>query len=253
MLFSSSGKGIRFKEESVRAMGRAACGVRGIKLLEDQKVIALIIADEGYVLSATKKGYGKRTAVDDYPVHGRGGQGVIAIQTTERNGDVVGSTLVNTDDEIMIITSGGTMVRTRVDEVSIIGRNTQGVRLISLNEDERLSGIERIADVGGNVEIEGVPHFALVRHAHVAEVSLDVEGFGGIDVAPLAAVELRRVPAEVFAHAGFIQNARRRKIVSGECRNFAAAFEGVNGAGRQTHPRDPFAIYRHGLSSASAS
>lgn len=154
MLFSSSGKGIRFKEESVRAMGRAACGVRGIKLLDNQKVIALIIADEGYVLSATKKGYGKRTAVDDYPVHGRGGQGVIAIQTTERNGDVVGSTLVNDDDEIMIITSGGTMVRTRVDEVSIIGRNTQGVRLISLNEDERLSGIERIADVAGNDDEE---------------------------------------------------------------------------------------------------
>jgi DNA gyrase subunit A len=154
MLFSSSGKGIRFKEESVRAMGRAACGVRGIKLLDDQKVIALIIADEGYVLSATKKGYGKRTAVDDYPVHGRGGQGVIAIQTTERNGDVVGSTLVSDDDEIMIITSGGTMVRTRVDEVSIIGRNTQGVRLISLNEDERLSGIERIADVGSNDNVE---------------------------------------------------------------------------------------------------
>jgi len=122
--------------------------VRGIKMQDGQKVIALIIADEGYVLSATEKGYGKRTEVSDYPVHGRGGQGVIAIQTTERNGDVVGSTLVNKEDEIMLITSGGTLVRTSADEVSIIGRNTQGVRLISLNTDEKLSGIERIADVG---------------------------------------------------------------------------------------------------------
>jgi DNA gyrase subunit A len=154
LLFTTAGKGIRFNESTVRPMGRTACGVRGIKMQEGQKVIALIIADEGHVLSATEKGYGKRTAIDDYPVHGRGGQGVIAMQTTERNGDVVGAVLVRPEDEIMLITSGGTLVRTRVDEVSIIGRNTQGVRLISLNEGERLTGLERIEDVGEAEEEE---------------------------------------------------------------------------------------------------
>jgi DNA gyrase subunit A len=148
LLFTTAGKGIRFNESTVRPMGRTACGVRGIKMQEGQKVIALIIADEGHVLSATEKGYGKRTAIEDYPVHGRGGQGVIAMQTTERNGDVVGAVLVRPEDEIMLITSGGTLVRTHVSEVSVIGRNTQGVRLISLNEGERLTGLERIEDVG---------------------------------------------------------------------------------------------------------
>jgi DNA gyrase subunit A len=148
LLFTTAGKGIRFNESTVRPMGRTACGVRGIKMQEEQKVIALIIADEGHVLSATEKGYGKRTPIEDYPVHGRGGQGVIAMQTTERNGDVVGAVLVRPEDEIMLITSGGTLVRTHVSEVSVIGRNTQGVRLISLNEGERLTGLERIEDVG---------------------------------------------------------------------------------------------------------
>ncbi len=147
ILFSSSGKAIRFNENDVRPMGRNAVGVRGIKLGEGHKVISLILAEDGFVLTATENGYGKRTAVADYPVHGRGGLGVISIQTTERNGLVTGAELVHDDDEIMLITSGGTLVRTRVDEISVMGRNTQGVKLISLDDDEMLSGIERIASV----------------------------------------------------------------------------------------------------------
>ncbi len=147
LLFTSAGKSVRFNEEKVRAMGRTACGVRGIKLADEQKVISLIIAEEGYVLTATENGYGKRTRMEDFPQHGRGGQGVIAIQTSERNGDVVGATLVKEGDEIMLITSGGTLVRTKADEISIVGRNTQGVRLISLGEEQVLSGIERIEEV----------------------------------------------------------------------------------------------------------
>jgi len=144
MLFTSAGKAIRFNESSVRPMGRSACGVRGVKLGKDQRVISLIIADEGYVLTATENGYGKRTAIDDYPVHGRGGQGVISIQTTDRNGAVTGAAFVSDDDEIMLITNAGTLVRTRVEEVSVMGRNTQGVRLISLGEGEKLAGLERV-------------------------------------------------------------------------------------------------------------
>jgi DNA gyrase subunit A len=147
ILFSSSGKAIRFNENDVRPMGRNAVGVRGIKLGEGHKVISLILAGEGHVLTVTENGYGKRTPVADYPIHGRGGLGVISIQTTARNGAVTGAKLVNADDEIMLITSGGTLVRTRVDEISIMGRNTQGVRLISLDGDEKLTGVERIESV----------------------------------------------------------------------------------------------------------
>ncbi|WP_126455442.1 DNA gyrase subunit A [Sulfuriflexus mobilis] len=157
LLFTSAGKSVRFNESTVRQMGRTACGVRGIKMQEGQRVISLIIADEGHVLTATEKGYGKRTEMDDFPVHGRGGQGVIAIQTTERNGNVVAATLVGEGDEIMLITSGGTLVRTKVEEISIVGRNTQGVRLISLGEGESLSGLERIEDVqDGDDEVDAV-------------------------------------------------------------------------------------------------
>ncbi|VAX12285.1 DNA gyrase subunit A [hydrothermal vent metagenome] len=147
LLFSSSGKAIRFNENAVRAMGRTAAGVRGIKLQPGQRVISLIIASEGCVLSATENGYGKRTAIGDYPCHGRGGQGVISVQTTTRNGDVIGAVLVNENDEIMLITTNGTLVRTRADEISVMGRNTQGVRLISLGKGEKLSGIERIENI----------------------------------------------------------------------------------------------------------
>jgi len=147
LLFTSAGKAIRFNEADVRPMGRTAVGVRGVKLGEGQKVISLIIASQGDVLTATENGYGKRTPIDEYPRHGRGGQGVISIQTTERNGPVVGAELVQPGDEVMLITTSGTLVRTPVDDISVMGRNTQGVRLISLGEGEKLSGIERIVNI----------------------------------------------------------------------------------------------------------
>ncbi|MDH5325792.1 MAG: DNA gyrase subunit A [Gammaproteobacteria bacterium] len=146
MLFTSAGKCIRFQESNVRQMGRTAGGVRGIKIGDEQKVISLIIGDVGTVLTGTENGYGKRTAVDNYPVQGRGGQGVVSIQVNERNGQVVGAVLVNDDDETMLISSGGTLIRTRVAEISVQGRNTQGVRLIGLGEGEKLVGLERIVD-----------------------------------------------------------------------------------------------------------
>ena len=146
MLFSNAGKVIRFKEDDVRAMGRTACGVRGIKLQPGQRVISLIIASDSPVLTATENGYGKRTAAEDYPVYGRGGQGVIAIQVTARNGVVVGAVSADDNDEVMLISGGGTLVRTRVNEISVMGRNTQGVRLISLGNGEKLVGIERVVE-----------------------------------------------------------------------------------------------------------
>ena len=152
LLFSSGGKAIRFSEADVRPMGRNAVGVRGIQLANEQNVISLIIATEGDILTATENGFGKRTAVSDYPRHGRGGQGVISIQTTVRNGQVTGAELVGNEDEVMLITTSGTLVRTRVDEISIMGRNTQGVKLISLGEGEKLSGIERIENIQADVE-----------------------------------------------------------------------------------------------------
>jgi DNA gyrase subunit A len=144
LMFTSAGKAVRFNETAVRPMGRTACGVRGIRLGEGQSVIALIIADGGTVLTVTENGYGKRTTIEDYPVHGRGGLGVISIQTSARNGDVVGAVPVQEHDEIMLITDGGTLVRTLVDDVSVMGRNTQGVKMISLTKDEKLVGIARI-------------------------------------------------------------------------------------------------------------
>ena len=154
MLFNSNGKAICFKEENVRAMGRTARGVRGIRLAKGQKVISLIIIGENgteedrKILTATENGFGKRTNVGEYSVQGRGGQGLIAIQTSERNGSAVGAVLVNDDDEIMLISNKGTLVRTPVADVSVVGRNTQGVNLITLAKDEALVGLERIMDVG---------------------------------------------------------------------------------------------------------
>jgi DNA gyrase subunit A len=144
MLVSSGGKAIRFREEEVRYMGREAAGVRGIRLGAGQEVIALIVVGEGEVLTASTAGYGKRTPLEDFPAHGRGGQGVIALQTGGRNGDTVAALQVLPGQEIMMISSTGTLVRTTVDEISVQGRNTQGVRLIRLGEGERLAGIERI-------------------------------------------------------------------------------------------------------------
>jgi len=144
LLFSSSGKANCFNETDVRSMGRTATGVRGIKLQEGQKVISLIIAAEGTVLNITENGFGKRTRLEEFTRHKRGGQGMISMQTSERNGAVVGATLVNETDEIMLITSGGVLVRTKVDEISIVGRNTQGVRVIRLDKKEKVVGVDRV-------------------------------------------------------------------------------------------------------------
>ena len=152
LLVTSSGKGIRFQESDVRPMGRGAAGVRGIKLPEGHEVIAVSIVQDGLVLTATENGYGKRTSIEDFPVQGRGGQGVIAIQTTARNGRTVGAVLVAEDDEIMLISSNGTLIRTPVDDISIQGRNTQGVRLIRVEEGQRLVGVARIEPMGDEEE-----------------------------------------------------------------------------------------------------
>jgi len=153
MLFSSSGKAVRFEEAEVRPMGRNAHGVRGIRLAEGHELIALIPVDPDYqVLVATQNGYGKRTPVEDFPRHGRGGQGVIAMQTTARNGKLIAAVSVKSGDEIMLISDGGTLVRTPVNEVSVIGRNTQGVRLIKLIEGELLVSVEPVADSSESAE-----------------------------------------------------------------------------------------------------
>lgn len=145
MLVSSSGKTIRFSETDVRPMGRTARGVRGIKLAGDARMISLILPDaDKQILTVSENGYGKRTQSVDFPVYGRGGQGVIGMQTSDRNGAVVGAVQVYDNDEIMLISNKGTMVRTRVDEVSVQGRNTQGVRLIRLKEGEKMVGLERV-------------------------------------------------------------------------------------------------------------
>ena len=155
MLVSSGGKAVRFSEQHVRPMGRLARGVRGIRLGADQEVIGLISMEgEGTVLIATAKGYGKRTRYEEYPVKGRGGQGVIAIAASERNGNVIGAVAVSDDDEIMLISDKGTLVRTPVAGISVIGRNTQGVRLIALADGESLVGLEQIADLAG-ISVEG--------------------------------------------------------------------------------------------------
>ncbi len=146
MLASSGGKMIRFNEKEVRPMGRNARGVIGMRIPGDQRIISLIITGPGRVLTATENGYGKCTNISEYRPQGRGGQGIISIQTTKRNGRVIGALLVGENDEFMLITSGGKLVRTRVDEVSVLGRNTQGVRLIRLREGERLVGLERVVD-----------------------------------------------------------------------------------------------------------
>jgi DNA gyrase subunit A len=154
MLFSSEGKAVRFEENDVRPMGRQATGVRGMKLGEGQRVVCMLAAtDESRsVLTATANGFGKRTAIGEYPRHGRGGQGVIAIQTSERNGSLVGAVLVVDHDEVMLISTGGVLIRTAVAQIREMGRSTQGVTLISLDAGEKLAGMERIdeRDLGGN-------------------------------------------------------------------------------------------------------
>jgi len=184
MLISSTGKTIRFKESDVRAMGRTAAGVRGIKLAaEGAKVVSLIVPEEGMsVLTACEQGFGKRTAIADFPVYGRGGQGVIGIQVSDRNGPVVGAVQVADDDEIILITDQGTLVRTRVSEVSCQGRNTQGVTLIRLTNDEHLVGVVRVVEDDEELEdeIEGEVVEGEVVEGDVAEESSETTS----DVAP---------------------------------------------------------------------
>ena len=148
MLFSNAGKAIRFSETDVREMGRTAAGVRGMRLGNEQHVISMImVEDEGSILTATEHGFGKRTPAAQYPIKGRGGQGVISIQTNERNGEVIGAIQVRNDDEMMLITNSGTLVRIAVDDISEMGRNTQGVRLIRLTNEEKLAEVEKIESI----------------------------------------------------------------------------------------------------------
>jgi DNA gyrase subunit A len=148
MLFSDDGKAVRFVEDDVRPMGRVARGVRGMKLAEGSRVISMVVADAEAksVLTATENGYGKRTAIAEYPRYGRGTQGVIAIQTSERNGKVVSAALVDEKDEIVLVSTGGVLIRTKVDQIREMGRSTQGVSLISLDEGTKLAGVEKIAE-----------------------------------------------------------------------------------------------------------
>jgi len=157
MLFSDSGKAVRFDENDVRPMGREARGVRGMQLEEGQQVIALLVAEseQQSVLTATENGYGKRTPITEYTRHGRGTKGMIAIQTSERNGKVVAATLVEPEGEIMLITTAGVLIRTRVSEIREMGRATQGVTLISLDEGTKLSGLQRVAETEAEIDVEG--------------------------------------------------------------------------------------------------
>src|SRR6185503_19713026 len=154
MLFSDEGKAVRFDENDVRPMGRGARGVRGMNLAKGGKVIALLVAEDETqsVLTATENGYGKRTSIVEYTRHLRGGKGMIAILQSERNGKVVAATLVRADDEIMLITDRGVLVRTRVAEIRELGRATQGVTLIALDEGTQLSGLQRIVENDANVD-----------------------------------------------------------------------------------------------------
>jgi DNA gyrase subunit A len=148
MLFSDGGKAVRFDENDVRAMGRTARGVRGMMIAKEERVISMLVAEnESYfVLTATENGYGKRTPIVEYTRHGRGTKGMIAITQSARNGKVVAATLVTADDEVMLITTGGVLIRTRVKEMRSLGRSTQGVTLINLGEGEKLSGIEKVQE-----------------------------------------------------------------------------------------------------------
>ena len=146
MLFSANGKSIRFKESDVRAVGRTAIGVRGIKLTDDEVVSLIVAEQDSPILTATEQGYGKRTALDEYRAQARGGSGVISIKTSDRNGKVVGAIQVTDEDEMMLISNKGTLVRARAVDVSIIGRNTQGVTLINIAKGEKLVSVAKIAE-----------------------------------------------------------------------------------------------------------
>jgi DNA gyrase subunit A len=154
MLFSDSGKAVRFDENDVRPMGRNARGVIGMKLAKGAKLISLLVAEDenDFVLTASENGYGKRTPITEYTRHARATQGMIAIQTSERNGKVVAATLVKPDDEIMLITTGGVLIRTRVKEIRAMSRSTQGVTLINLDKGETLISLEKVAETDNEEE-----------------------------------------------------------------------------------------------------
>ena len=175
MLFSDSGKAVRFDENDVRPMGRTARGVRGMMLEEGQSVISLLVAgDESQsVLTATENGFGKRTSILEYTRHGRGTKGMIAIQTSARNGKVVGAVLVVPTDEIMLITTGGVLVRTRVAEIREMGRATQGVTLINVDENSTLSGVRRVVESDADTEEEGLEDAELDSDAGHAQAPSD--------------------------------------------------------------------------------
>jgi DNA gyrase subunit A len=155
LLFASNGKSVRFDEGTVRSMGRTATGVRGMRLADEAEVVSLIVAaGEGDILTATARGFGKRTTLDEFPKKGRGTQGVIAIQCSDRNGSLVAATQVTETQQLMLISDQGTLVRTRVSEVSQLSRNTQGVTLIKLPKDETLIGVVRL-EAEEELEIEG--------------------------------------------------------------------------------------------------
>ncbi|MDG9925366.1 MULTISPECIES: DNA gyrase subunit A [unclassified Pseudomonas] len=180
MMFSDAGKVIRFKESKVRIMGRLARGVRGMRLAGEQRIISMLIPEAGaQILSASARGYGKRTPLADYPRRGRGGQGVIAMVINERNGNLVGAVQVLDGEEIMLISDQGTLVRTRVDEVRGAGRNTQGVILIKLADDETLVGLERVQEPSGSDDdIEGE---VLAEGAETEQVEAADEGETPVD------------------------------------------------------------------------
>ena len=152
MLFADSGKSIRFHEKDARPMGRVSQGVRGMRLDKNQKVISLLVIDDGNIITATENGFGKQTKTEEFSIQKRGGKGVIAIKTSERNGKVIGANQVNENDEVMFISSSGNLIRTKINSISVIGRNTQGVKLIRLSNDDKLLGMERIINDGDDEE-----------------------------------------------------------------------------------------------------
>jgi DNA gyrase subunit A len=173
LLFASNGKVNRFDENTVRSMGRTAAGVRGMKLLKGAEVVSLIVAAEGDILTATERGYGKRTELAEFTKKGRGTQGVIGIQCSERNGSLVGAVQVTEAHELMLISNHGTLVRTRVAEVSQLGRNTQGVTLIKLPADEALVSVMRLEAEEDNGEegVEGIDGIEPDGHAPTGDVA----------------------------------------------------------------------------------
>ena len=184
MLFSDAGKAVRFDENDVRPMGRNARGVRGMNMEEGQQVISLLVAenDQQSVLTATENGYGKRTPIHEYTRHGRGTKGMIAIQTSERNGPVVAATLVDANDEILLITTGGVLIRTRVSEIREMGRATQGVTLIAVEDGTKLSGLQRIVEADIEVDVDSDSDItAEVNDALNAENGEDSENNGQVN------------------------------------------------------------------------